>query len=334
MRIGSREINNLHPPFIVAEISGNHGGSLYHAKQLIKAAKRAGADAVKTQCYEPGTITLPCNNLDFIIQDGLWAGKTLHQLYETAHTPFAWHPELYKLAQDLEIIIFSSVFDRSSIEYLERLGCPAYKIASMEIIDTPLIRMAAATNKPLIISTGMASMREIQEADAAVGMELQAAFLHCTSEYPATSERADLAGIGRLKVCLPHRQIGISDHTVEHVVPVAATALGATIIEKHIRLKNTDSEDTSFSLDEGQFADMVALVKTAWEAMKEQELTLGPSRQLRRSLYAVEDIDEGEVFTEENIRSIRPGWGLPPKALPGLLGKKAKRRFKKGDRIR
>ena len=335
MRIGNREIDSLHPPFIVAEISGNHGGSLFRAKELIKAAKRAGADAVKTQCYEPDTITLNENKPDFIIQGGLWAGRTLYELYKTAYTPFAWHPPLYRVAREQEITIFSSVFDYSSIALLEKLGCPAYKIASMEIVDTPLIRQAAATNKPVIISTGMASTREIRDADAAVGMDHAAAFLHCTSEYPATPERAELCGISSMMTHLPHREIGISDHTIGPIVPIAATALGATIIEKHIRLNDdSSSEDASFSLDERQFAEMVGLVRTTWEAMKGQETDHNPSRQLRRSLYAVADIAEGEPFTEVNIRSIRPGYGMPPKALPGLLGKKAKHDFKRGDRIR
>jgi N-acetylneuraminate synthase len=338
MRIGNREINSSQPPYVVAEISGNHSGNLFRAKELIKAAKRAGADAVKTQCYEPDTITLPCNKADFIIQDGLWKGRTLYELYEAAHTPFKWHPELYKLARDLEITIFSSVFDHSSIEFLERLGCPAYKIASMEIVDIPLIQRAAATNKPLIISTGMATMREIREADMAVGISNPAAFLHCTSEYPAVVERAGLCGITRLigeYASFPNREIGISDHTVGPIVPIAATAMGATIIEKHIRLNgDQSSEDASFSLDERLFAVMVHQVRNTWQAMQKVEAEHNPSRQLRRSLYAVADIEEGEPFTEANVRSIRPGYGLPPKALPLLMGKKAKHDFKKGDRIR
>lgn len=333
MRIGLREIGRANPPYIIAEISGNHSGSLVRAKELIKAAKRAGADAVKTQCYEPSTITLNVSKLDFIIQSGLWAGRTLHELYESAHTPFVWHPELYSLASDLEITIFSSVFDYSSIELLEHLACPAYKIASMEIVDIPLIKRAASTKKPLIISTGMASMAEIQEADEAAG-ENPTAFLHCTSEYPATPERAGLGDYVNLVARLRHRNIGISDHTVGPVVPIAATALGATVIEKHIRLNgDRSSEDASFSLDERQFFEMVKLVRTTWDAMRELDAKPNPSRQLRRSLYAVADIAEGEPFTEENVRSIRPGYGMPPKALPRLLGKRARQPFKKGDRI-
>lgn len=333
MKIAGRQIDGNHSPYIVCEISGNHGGSLVRAKELIKAAKRAGADAVKTQCYEPDTITLNINKLDFIIQSGLWAGRTLYELYESAHTPFAWHPELYALAKDLQITIFSSVFDYSSIELLEKLGCPAYKIASMEIVDTPLIRRAASTNKPLIISTGMASMVEIHEANQAAG-DNDTAFLHCTSEYPAAAERAGLGDMVNLIAQLRTREVGVSDHTVGPVVPIAATALGATVIEKHIRLNgDRSSEDATFSLDERQFTEMVKLVRSTWEAIKEQDIVANPSRQLRRSIYAIADIDEGEPFTYDNIKSIRPGYGMSPKALPRLLGKRARQKFKRGDRI-
>ena len=333
MKIAQREIGRSQPPYIIAEISGNHGGSLTKAKELIKAAKRAGADAVKTQAYEPDTITLDINKLDFIIQDGLWAGRTLYELYENAYTPFAWHPELYKLAKNINITIFSSVFDYSSIAMLEKLGCPAYKIASMEIVDIPLIRKAAATNKPLIISTGMASYSEIHEADEAAG-ENPTAFLHCTSEYPGTTERAGLGDLINLKAQVRHREVGISDHTVGPIVPIAATALGVSIIEKHIRLNgDNSSEDASFSESEDDFATQVEAIRTTWKAMQPIDERSNPSRQLRRSLYAVEDIGEGEPFTEDNVRSIRPGYGMPPKALPRLLGKKARQVFKRGDRI-
>lgn len=333
MKIAGREINIQHPPYIIAEISSNHSGSLLKARQLIGAAKRAGADAVKTQCYEPDTLTLNINKPDFIIQDGLWRGKTLYDLYASAYTPFKWHPELYKIANDLGITIFSSVFDYSALDLLERLGCPAYKIASMEIVDTPLIRRAASTQKPLIISTGMASLGEIKDADEAAG-DNETAFLHCTSEYPAEAKRAGLMGLLDLRALLPHSEIGISDHTVGPIVPIAATALGATIIEKHLRLNgDTTSEDASFSLDEKQFTEMVNQVRTTFEGLKPRGEDPNPSRQLRRSLYAVADIEEGETMTEENIRSIRPGYGVAPKNLPRLLGKKARQRYKRGDRI-
>lgn len=333
MKIGQREIGKGQPPYIVAELSGNHGGSLSKAKELIKAAKRAGADAVKTQCYEPDTITLDICKADFIIQEGLWKGRTLYELYGKAYTPFEWHPELYKYAEWIGITIFSSVFDYSSIDLLEKLGCPAYKIASMEIVDIPLIERAARTGKPLIISTGMASLGEIHDADIAAGNN-DTAFLHCTSEYPADTDRAALSDFVDLRGRLPHREVGVSDHTVGPIVPIAATALGATIIEKHLRLNNDKtSEDASFSMDEQDFATMVEATRETWLAMQSCEVNPNPSRQLRRSLYAVADIAKGETFTEENVRSIRPGYGMSPKALPRLLGKRAMHTFKKGDRI-
>lgn len=333
MKIGQRKISMEYSPYVVAEISGNHGGSFAKARQLIGAAKRAGADACKTQAYEPDTITLNVSKTDFIIQDGLWQGRTLHELYAKAHTPFKWHPDLYQIAHDLGITIFSSVFDYSSVDLLESIGCPAYKIASMEIVDIPLIEYVAETRKPVIVSTGMASAGEIQDADGALA-ENEAAFLHCTSEYPADTSRAGLIEMLDLRAMLPDRFIGISDHTVGIIVPIAATAMGACIIEKHLRLNgDKTSEDADFSLDERQFTEMVEHVKLTRQAIESPEVQPNPSRQLRRSLYAVADIQEGENFTETNIRSIRPGYGLPPKALPRLLGKRAKQRYKKGDRI-
>lgn len=335
MKIGPREINSDKPPYVIAEISGNHGGSIKKAKSLILAAKRAGADAVKTQCYTADTITLNIKKADFIIQSGLWKGRTLHELYTAACTPLEWHKELYRVANDLGITIFSSVFDYSSIDLLESLGCPAYKIASMEIVDTPLIKRAASTGKPIIVSTGMAAPEEVRDADYAVG-ENQGAFLHCTSEYPATPERAGLLAMLDLKAVLPHRQIGLSDHTPGSLIPIAATSLGATIIEKHLKLEDGDkTEDAEFSLSEDQFKWMVEDVRLTYQALqiREEDHKGNPSRQLRRSLYAIADIDEGETFTEQNIRSIRPGYGLPPRKLPGLLGKKSRQKYRRGDRI-
>ncbi len=333
MKIGQREIGDSQPPYIVAEISGNHGGSLSKAKELIRAAQRAGADAVKTQCYEPDTITLDMNKSDFIIQSGLWQGRTLYELYSKAYTPFKWHKELYRVAQNLGITIFSSVFDYSSIELLEGLGCPAYKIASMEIVDVPLIERAAKTGKPIIVSTGMASIGEIKDADQAIG-DNSGAFLHCTSEYPAVSERAYLRDLLDLRGTVPGREVGISDHTQGPIVPIAATALGASIIEKHLRLNgDTSSEDASFSESEDDFATQVDAIRATWRAIQPSEEQPNPSRQLRRSLYAIADIAQGETFTEANIKSIRPGYGMSPRALPRLLGKKAQHQFRRGDRI-
>lgn len=333
MKIGNREIGNGKSPYIVAEISGNHCGSLDNAKRLIRAAKRAGADAVKTQCYEPGTITLDCNKLDFIVQDGLWKGRTLWDLYSKAHTPFSWHKELFKVARDEDITIFSSVFDRSSVDFLEGLGCPAYKIASFEVTDIPLIEYVAKTGKPLIISTGLAKDREVLEAHEAAGKA--AAFLHCTSDYPGTIEHADLSRMTHLDILLGlTNPVGISDHTPSfNTIPIAATALHAAIIEKHLKLANGAdiSEDDSFSTPPMMFKAMVESVRAVHEAMRPRARILNGSRQFRRSLYAVQDIKEGEVLTENNIRSIRPGFGMAPKDLPKMLGKKAKKAFRRGD---
>lgn len=332
MEIAGRKIGGGQPPYIVAEISGNHCGSLAYARKLIKEAKRAGADAVKTQCYEADTLTLNIRRTDFIIQSGLWQGRTLHELYSKACTPLGWHPELYRCAQEEGIPIFSSVFDRAGIDLLESIGCPAYKIASFEVVDTPLIEAVARTGKPMIISTGLASDREVIDANIASGRK--AAFLHCTSEYPGTVEHANLSRLASLDTLLHYNNpIGISDHTLGYIVPIAATTLHAAIIEKHLKLENgPKSEDDAFSMEPSLFAAMVTAVKQTHEAMQNRA-TNGSARQIRRSLYAVEDIQQGEEFTYDNIRSIRPGYGMPPKMLPRLIGQKADKDYKRGDRL-
>lgn len=335
MQIGNRTIGNFLKPYVIAEVSCNHGGHLETALELIEAAKWAGADAVKFQAYTPDTITLNCKKPDFIIQDGLWKGKTLYDLYKKAHTPFEWFPKIFKEAQKIGITAFASIFDLSSLLMLQGLGCPAYKIASMEIVDTPLIAHAARTGKPLIISTGMASEQEISGAYAAA-QSGNVAFLHCTSEYPQTVEWSSLQSISKIRSLFRDDiPVGVSDHTPGNmVVSIAATAMGAAIIEKHLKpLASTGTEDDEFSLTPDMFKTMVELVDTAYEATLQRELTSNPSRQLRRSLYAVADIAEGETFTPENIRSIRPGFGIAPKHLPRLLGKRADKTYRKGDRI-
>lgn len=332
MEIAGRKIGSDSPPYVVAEISGNHCGSLERAKELIRQAKMAGADAVKTQCYEPDTITLDIRRPDFIVQGGLWKGRTLYELYGKAHTPLGWHRELYTCAEGEGIPIFSSVFDRSSVDLLEHLGCPAYKIASFEVVDTPLIEYTARTGKPLIISTGLASDREIIDANLASGR--RAAFLHCTSEYPGTIEHASLGKMHLIdQILMFNNPIGISDHTPGHAIPIAATALRAAVIEKHLKLSyGPRSEDDAFSLTPREFTAMVSAVKQTHEAMQVRPLQM-EGRQMRRSLYVVADIDEGEPFTHDNIRSIRPGYGEAPRMLPRLIGQKAKKSYRKGDRL-
>ncbi len=335
MQIANRTIGNFLKPYVIAEVSCNHGGDLSTALELIEAARWAGASAVKFQAYTPDTITLDCRKPDFIIQDGLWKGKTLYDLYKKAHTPFEWFPKLFKEAEKVGIPIFASVFDRSSVEMLDGLGCPAFKIASMELVDTPLIAYAARRGKPLIISTGMGSKQDISEARKVAG-NCPVAFLHCTSEYPQTVEWSDLGGINRLRSLLGDGiPVGVSDHTPGNmIVAVAATAMGAAIIEKHLKpLASVGTEDDEFSLDPDMFKTMVELIDTTYEAVQQREFTANPSRQLRRSLYAVADIAEGEPFTETNVRSIRPGFGVAPKHLPRLLGKRADKAYRKGDRI-
>ena len=337
MKIADREIGNGKSPYIIAEVSCNHNGYIENALDLIKAAKYAGADAVKFQAYTPDTMTLDCVKPDFIIQGGIWKGQTLYELYQKTFTPFDWFPKIFKAAQKEGLTVFASVFDPSAVDMLDQLGCPAYKIASMEITDTPLIAYAASKGKPLIISTGMAKLTEILDAREAAGEN--SAFLHCTSEYPGTVELAVLSGIHRIRNFLNDNftssaVVGVSDHTGDSpIVPVAATALGAAIIEKHIMLDLSESEDRSFSLTPKEFKWMVTSVRSAHEAIQPREFASNPSIQFRRSLYAVEDIREGEKLTEYNVRSIRPGYGIAPKHLPRLMGRTATQNYRKGDRI-
>lgn len=318
----------------MAEISCNHCGSLDKALALIDAAAAADADAVKLQCYTPDTITLnDRDNPELIIQGGPWHGYHLYDLYTETHTPFDWFPKLFEHAKRAGITLFSSVFDRGSVDFLEGLGCPAYKIASMEIVDTPLIRYAAQTGKPLIISTGMASDEEIIEARRAAGKN--AMMLHCVSGYPSTIEEANLCKLARL------HDGGISDHTLGYEVAVAATALGATIIEKHLMLFDfkryllEGPQDGEFSMTPSDFKVMAAKVRSIWKAMQPSKaLSEESSRQLRRSLYVVKNIKKGERFTSENVRSIRPGYGLPPKHYDNILGRRATQSIRGGTALK
>lgn len=333
MIIDGREIGPDHPPYIIAEVSCNHGGSLHAALDLIEAAKECGADAVKFQCYMAHTITIDSDRPEFTVQDGPWQGRNLYQLYKTTETPYNWFLPIMRRAKEVGITWFASVFDRGHVDVLECLDCPAYKIASFEITDTPLIRYAAATGKPLIISTGMAGDREIAGAYGAGWHNPAAhppALLACTSAYPTPVEESNLGQIRRL---LRYGVVGISDHSIGPEIPIAATALGASIIEKHFRFGHIhNTEDAAFSLDEEQFAIMCRQVRSTWEAMQpstsDGELA---HRPLRRSLFAVADIKAGEVFTAENVRSIRPGHGLPPGDIDDVLGKTATRDIARGE---
>jgi N-acetylneuraminate synthase len=329
-KIAGRPIGAGHPPYVIAELSGNHNGQLERALRLIDAAKDAGADAVELQTYTADTITIDYDGPGFTIEGGQWDGRRLHELYREAHTPWEWHPALFEHSRKIGIACFSSPFDATAVDLLEKLDAPAYKIASFEIVDLPLIRYAAQTRKPLIISTGMAKPDEIVEAVAAAheGGASGIALLHCVSGYPTPAEEANLARIPAL-AAIHDCTIGLSDHTLGTGVPVAATALGATIIEKHVTLARADGgPDASFSLEPHEFATMVQGVRTAHVALGRADYGQAPSERasmvFRRSLYAVKDIAAGDMLTNENVRSIRPGYGLAPKHLPDLLGRRAR----------
>jgi len=323
--------------FIIAEISANHLQKYDNAVKLIKVAKESGVDAIKLQTYTPDTITIDCDNDYFQIKQGtLWNGQTLYELYKKAYTPWEWQPKLKKIAEDEGLICFSSVFDKTSVDFLENINVPAYKIASFEITDIPLIEYVASKGKPVIISTGIATLSDIEEAVNAckrMGNE-QIALLKCTSAYPAPLEDVNLRTIPNLADTFK-TVVGLSDHTLGISVPIASVALGACIIEKHLTLdRKLGGPDAAFSLEPNEFKAMVKSVREVEKALGEvsYDLTekIKKSKEFSRSLFVVKDIKAGEVFTEENIRSIRPGYGIPPKYLKNVLGKRATQDIKKG----
>jgi N-acetylneuraminate synthase len=336
LKIASRPIGPGHPPYVIAELSGNHNGELARALRLIDVAKEAGADAVKLQTYTADTITIDHDGPGFTIEGGLWNGRRLHELYREAQTSWEWHPALFEHARKVGIACFSSPFDPSAIDFLESLNAPAYKIASFEIVDLPLIRHAAKTGKPLIISTGMAVAEEVAEAvTAARGAGAGGiALLHCVSGYPTPAEEMNLSRIAALAAQYDC-PIGLSDHTLGTDVPVAATALGAAIIEKHITLARADGgPDAAFSLEPHELVTLVQGVRTAYAALGRADYGQAPSERsnmaFRRSLYAVKNIAAGDALTNDNVRSIRPGYGLAPKHLPDLLGRRALKAIARG----
>lgn len=329
IRIANRAIGPGFPPYLIAEISGNHNGDINRALLLIEAASRAGADAVKLQTYTADTITIDHDGSDFTIDAGLWAGRTLFELYKEAHTPWEWHPILFQRASELGLTIFSSPFDDSAVDFLESLSVPAYKIASFELLDLPLVARVAATRKPLIMSSGMASEQEISEAleTARSSGAKEIILLHCVSGYPTPIAEINLSMITTLasRFAVP---VGLSDHTLGAVASTAAIALGACVVEKHFTLARSDGgPDAAFSLEPDELAELVANSRTAWEALGQGEFQRSPSEmqniKFRRSLYVVEDIQAGQSFTSKNVRSIRPGFGMPPKYLFDVLGQKA-----------
>jgi N-acetylneuraminate synthase len=318
-------------------MSGNHNGDIERAVRLIDAAAEAGADAVKLQTYTADTITIEHDGPGFRFDSGLWKGRSLYELYHEAHTPWDWHPALFRRARERGITVFSSPFDLTAIDFLESLGAPAYKIASFELIDRPLIERAARTGKPLIMSTGLATLGEIDEA---VGWARGAGardilLLHCTSGYPTPPSESNLRTIPHLAASFG-TLAGLSDHTLGIAVPVAAVALGAVAIEKHFTLKRSDGgPDSEFSLEADELKALVQACRTAWDALGTVDYALTPSegrgRDVRRSLYVVADIAAGEAFGPANLRSIRPGFGLPPKHYAEVVGRRAARAIKRGE---
>lgn len=326
--------------FIIAELSANHNGSLETALETIRAAKACGADAIKLQTYTADTMTLACDKEDFMIKGGtLWDGYNLHALYQKAYTPWEWHEALFSTAKEEGLLCFSSPFDKSAVDFLEQFNPPAYKIASFEITDHTLIEYAAKKGKPMIISTGIASIEEIQEAVEicrSVGND-DIILLKCTSAYPAPLEEANLRIIPNLRETFGIIS-GFSDHTLGITAPVAAVTLGAKVIEKHFILdKSIGGPDADFSLDKEEFAQMVQAVRDTEKLLGKVDYSLTEkrkkSRQFSRSLYIAKEIKKGEIFTEENIRSVRPGYGMHPKHLKEILGKTAKRDYAFGDRF-
>jgi pseudaminic acid synthase len=334
MKIANRPIGPDHPPYVIAEVSANHNGDLSKALQLIEVAHKAGADAVKLQTYRPDTITLDSDAPEFRIEGGLWHGRRLYDLYAEAHTPWDWHRPLFDHARALGITIFSSPFDNTAVDLLEDLGAPAYKIASFEAVDLPLIRYVAATGKPMIISTGMADAEEIAEAIAAAtdGGCRELAILHCVSGYPAPAADYNLRTIPDM-ISRFGCVTGLSDHTLDNTTAIAAVALGASIIEKHFTLdRSAGGPDDSFSLEPAELAQLVSASRTAWDALGRVDYGRKSSEQgnviFRRSLYFVTDLQHGAVIGPEAVRSVRPGYGLEPKHLEKVIGRRTRRAVK------
>ena len=325
---------------IVAELSANHNGKLETAIESIKAIKRTGANAVKLQTYTADSITIDCDKSDFQINYGShWDGQTMHQLYQQAYTPWEWHEELFRIAREEGLICFSSPFDKSAVDFLEKLDNPIYKIASPEITDIPLIEYVASKKKPIILSTGVATKDDIQLAiETCRQVENdEITVLKCTSSYPAPIEEANLAVIPDLATRF-NVKVGLSDHTIGVTAPMVATALGATMIEKHFIIdRSIGGPDAFFSMNESEFTNMVKNIRDVESSLGEINYSLTEkqlkSKEYCRSLYIVQDVKMGDIITEENVRSIRPGYGLHPKYLPKILGKKVNRDLKKGDRM-
>jgi N-acetylneuraminate synthase len=337
IEIAGRRIGAGHEPYVICELSGNHNGSLERALTMVDAAAATGCDAIKIQSYTADTITMDVDRPEFRIHGGLWDGRSLYELYQEAQTPFEWHAALFERAHQRGVTIFSSPFDETAVDLLEGLGAPAYKIASFEAVDLPLIRYAASKGKPLIISTGMANLSEIETARKAA-LDAGAAgvvLLHCVSSYPAAMEDANVRNVADMAARF-ESPIGLSDHTHGSAASVAAIAMGASVIEKHFTLARSDGgPDAAFSLEPAEFANLVRDCKEAWKALGRVHYdVLGSERGsllFRRSLYVSRDVKAGEVISRDNVRSIRPGNGLAPAHLDEVLGRPAARDLARGE---
>jgi len=328
--IDGRKIGKKYPPYIIAELSANHNGVLKKALDTITAAKVCGADAVKVQTYTADTMTIDCETDEFCIHGGLWDGYKLYDLYKEAQTPFEWHKPMFDHSRKIGITLFSTPFDETAVDLLEDLNVPAYKVASFELTDLPLIRYIASTKKPIIMSTGMANLEEIEEAVEAAheGGSKNIILLHCISSYPAPVEQSNLLTIPDIKDRF-RVQVGLSDHTITNIASVTAVALGATLIEKHFIInKNDKGPDSEFSIEPKELEALCKDTKEAWLALGEAGYEHKPAEKanlkFRRSIYFVKSLKAGEIINKENIRRIRPGFGLPPKLYNQLIGKRAK----------
>ena len=338
--VKGRKIGVDTPPYIVAELSGNHNGSLDRAIRILEASAEAGADAVKLQTYTADTMTIDCDRPDFLVKAGTWGGRRLYDLYEEAHTPWDWHEALFKRGEELGITVFSTPFDASAVDFLETLGNPIYKVASFELVDLPLIRRIAETEKPIIMSSGMSNLGEIQDAVETVRKlgSNELVLLHCVSAYPAPVDEINLRTMPHLAEAFDIL-CGLSDHTLGIGVAVAAAALGAAVIEKHVTLTRADGGvDSGFSLEPHELKQLVEQTRVAHSALGKVDYATTETEEtslvFRRSVYAVRDIAQGECFTEDNVRIIRPGFGLPPKAYDVVLGGRATRAISRGEALR
>ena len=339
MKINGREISSSKEPYIIAELSANHGGSIEKAIKTIKSAKLNGADAIKLQSYTANSMTLDCDKDDFLIKEGAWRGYKLFDLYQEASTPYEWHKRLFEYASEIGITIFSTPFDEEATDLLENLNTPAYKIASFEVVDLPLIKYVASKGKPILISTGMASREEINDA-VSIAKEFgsgEILLFHCVSDYPASSKDSNINMIKTLKNEYS-LEIGLSDHTLNNTTAIAAVSLGAVAIEKHFIIdKKQGGPDSHFSIEPDEFKNLKLTTKECWEALGsgdfQRPISESKNKIFRRSLYFIEDMESGQVIEEKDIKRLRPGFGLPPKFLEFVINKRLKRSVQRGERV-